>query len=65
MKEEHIIEVIMDAHTWDNKDNPYFWYIKQWGKGKETETWYTRLSGWSKTPNDAWIDANKEYLELD
>lgn len=62
MREECTIEVTMAAHTWDNKYNPYFWCIKTWDE--KTKIWYSLSSGWSKTPNDAWIDANKGYLKL-
>lgn len=62
MQKEYTIEVIVTPHTWDNKENPYFWCIKAWDS--EAEVWYTKTCGWSKSSNDAWVDANKEYIEI-
>jgi uncharacterized protein (DUF736 family) len=56
MNNEISINIIMTPHTWDNANNPYFWCIFK-NNGNIG-------CGWSKTPKDAWEDANKYYKEM-
>ena len=54
---EYSIEVIMNPHHWDNKNEPYFWCIfANRGEGKTNEG-----CGWAKTPDLAWNQANEYY----
>ena len=54
---EYKIQVIMNPHSWDNAEEPYFWCILGW----YTDAWCNRGCGWSITPEQAWIDANVYY----
>ena len=53
MDREYVIHIGMTPHPWDNKDNPYYWVIMCDG----CNTGF----GWSKTPTQAWQDANQYY----
>jgi len=54
---EYSIDVSMNPHYHDNKECPYFWYIV----GHDNNGSYNRGSGWSKTPEEAWKEANVYY----
>lgn len=47
------IEISMTPHPWSNKENPYCWIIYKDGCSYNF--------GWSKTPEEAWKEANKYY----
>ena len=53
---ECAIQIAMNPHTWDSKDKPYYWVIlvSNCNEG----------FGWSKTPDQAWKDANEYYKKV-
>ena len=55
---EYKIQVSMTLSFHDNPTNPYFWCILEFNNG-----WSNTGSGWSKTPDEAFLDA-KDYLLL-
>lgn len=59
---EYTIEVTMTPHYWDNETEPYFWSINYFDD--ITNEWLSKISGWAKTPEDAWNIANLKYKEL-
>lgn len=66
---EYTIEVIITPHPWDNKEEPYFWWIKCYDSDfAKKDPKYTGHNsgacGWGKTPEDAWcqaIEYNSKY----
>lgn len=55
--DEYKIEVTMNPHEWDNKEDPYFWCILGW----HSDAWCNEGCGWSITPEQAWKDANEYF----
>lgn len=56
MDKECVIQVGMTPHPWDNEDKPYFWVVLADGCNEGF--------GWSKTPEQAWKDANEHRKKL-
>lgn len=59
---EYSIEVNLTPHPWDNKNEPYFWWIKCYDeelakKDSNYRGHNTGACGWGKTPEDAWKQA--------
>lgn len=56
MDAEHVINVGMTPHPWDNKEKPYYWVVMRNGCNEGF--------GWSKTAEQAWKDARNHYKNV-
>lgn len=58
MDKEYVIKISMTPHYHDNIKHPYYWCILS-----NKDGWINEGSGWSSTPDQAFIEA-KMYLNF-
>ena len=58
-EKEYKIEIGMQPHPWDNSEQPFWWCLLCY----HTD-WCNKGFGWAETPEEAWQEAYKYYMNL-